>query len=165
MGFFETLRHVLHDDFAGATKPRTDEPKAVTKGENSAAGSGQSSDDVACWYDRTEWRKKLQRILDGLPKTQPEWDTLVSEARTLKLDPTWVSRCEREEFNFMIRRAVSDRVVAEPEHHKLDLARELIGMPEPEAEAQLHAIVAEAESIFGKPVQDGDEATFFGSST
>jgi len=165
MGFFETLRSVLHDDSSGATKPRTDEPKAVAGGENPAAGSGQSSDNVACWYDRTEWRRKLQRILDGLPQTQPEWDTLVSEARALRLDPTWVKQCEREEFEFMIRRAVSDRVVAEPEHHKLDLARELIGMPEPEAEAELHAIVTEAESIFGKPVQDGNETTFFDSTT
>lgn len=148
MGFFETLRTVLRDDFAGSTKPRADEPKAV------AAGSGQSPDDVACWYDRTEWRKKLQRILDGLPQTQPEWDTLASEARALKLDPAWVKQCEREEFEFMIRRAVSDRVISEPEHRKLDQARELIGMPEPEAEAELHSIVAEAESIFGKPVRE-----------
>jgi hypothetical protein len=154
MGFFATLRNVLADDFAGSTEPRTGDRKGVAGGEDSAAGSGQSSDDVASWYDRTEWRKKLQRVLDGLPQTQPEWDTLASEARALKLDPAWVKRCEREEFLFMIRRAVSDRVVSESEHRKLDLARDLIGMPDPEAEAALHSIVAEAESIFGKPVRE-----------
>lgn len=154
MGFFETLRTVLADDFAGSTESRTDARKEVAGGKKSAAGPGQSSDDVACWYDRTEWRKKLQRILDGLPQTQPEWDTLVSEARALKFDPAWVKQCEREEFLFMIRRAVSDGVVSEPDHQKLELARQLIGMPDPDAEAALRSIVAEADSIFVKPVRE-----------
>lgn len=156
MGFFETLRKVLADDFARPTGARADDRKGVAGGEAPTTVPVQTPDDVACWYDRTEWRRKLQQVLDGLPKTQPVWDTLVSEARSLKLDPTWVTRCEREEFDFMIRRAVSDRVISEPEHHKLDLARQLIGIPEPEAEAELHAIVAEAESIFGKPIREED---------
>ena len=54
----------------------------------------------------------------------------------------------------LIRQAVSDRHVTEEEHRKLDLARDLIGIPEAEAEAILHAIVAEAEAFFGKPVEE-----------
>jgi len=77
------------------------------------------------------------------------------EARALELDPAWVAQSQREEFLLLVRRAVSDRVVTGPEHQKLDLARELIGMPEAEAEEALHAIVSEAESFFGKPVRDG----------
>lgn len=144
MGFFETLRTVVADDLAGATRPRTED----------ATGSARSSDDVACWYDRTEWRKKLQRILDGLPQTRPEWNTLVSEARALKFDPAWVKQCEREEFLFMIRRAVSDRVVSVPDHEKLEQARQLIGMSDPDAESALRSIVAEADSIFNTPVHE-----------
>jgi hypothetical protein len=52
----------------------------------------------------------------------------------------------------LVRQAVSDRHVTEDEHHKLELARDLIGLPEDKAEAILHAIVAEAEAFFGKPV-------------
>ena len=94
---------------------RSIRPKHVA-GWTMVGADSRASDDVASWYDRTEWRKKLQRILDGLPKTQPEWDTLISEARTLKLDPAWVTRCEREELNFMIRRAVRCRVLSEPQN-------------------------------------------------
>ena len=54
----------------------------------------------------------------------------------------------------LIRQAVSDRHVTEEEHRKLDLARDLIGIPEAEAESLLHAIVAEAEAFFGKPVEE-----------
>ena len=45
-------------------------------------------------------------------------------------------------------------MVSEEEHHKIDLARKLIGMPEAEAEQILHAIMAEAEAFFGAPVKD-----------
>lgn len=61
---------------------------------------------------------------------------------------------QREEFAFLVRHAVADRVVSEEEQRKLDLARKLIGMPEAEAEQILHAIMAEAKAFFGTPVKD-----------
>ena len=45
-------------------------------------------------------------------------------------------------------------MISEEDHHKLDLLRKLIGMSEAEAEAALHAILAEAETFFGAPVKD-----------
>ena len=77
----------------------------------------------------------------------------MAEARALKLDPAWVTKCQVDEFLLLVRRAVADRLFTEPEHRKLDLARDLIGIPEAEAEAVLHSIVAEAESFFGKSVE------------
>ena len=65
---------------------------------------------------------------------------------------------QREEFEFVVRRAVADRVVSEEEHRKIDLARKLIGMSEADAEQILHSIMAEAEAFFGTPVKDETEA-------
>ena len=45
-------------------------------------------------------------------------------------------------------------MISEEDHHKLDLARKLIGMSEAEAEDALHTILAEAEAFFGAPVKD-----------
>ena len=53
----------------------------------------------------------------------------------------------------LVRRAVADRKVTEDEHQKLDLARDLIGLSEADAEAALHDIVAEAKSFFDKSVE------------
>ncbi|HEV3162559.1 MAG TPA: hypothetical protein VGZ22_00865 [Isosphaeraceae bacterium] len=104
-------------------------------------------------YDRAQWRKRLSRLLEQLPQSQGEWEPLMAEARALGLDPAWVKASEREAFSLLIRRVVADRVVTGMEHRKLDLARDLIGIPDAEAEAILHAIVAEAEQLFGKPVE------------
>ena len=101
-----------------------------------------------------QWHKKLKRILDELPASQAEWPVLMTEARALGFDTTWLQECQLEEFQLMIRQAVSDRHFTEEEHRKLDLARDLIGIPEVEAEAMLDAIVAEAEAFFGKPVEE-----------
>jgi hypothetical protein len=68
------------------------------------------------------------------------------------LEPEWVAQRQRAEFALQVRRAVADRAVTEPELRKLELAHALIGIPEPEAEGTLHAIVAEARSFFGTPV-------------
>jgi hypothetical protein len=106
-------------------------------------------------YDRAQWHKKLKRVLDELPSSRLEWTELEREAKALELDADWVENAKREEFLLLIRRAVADRVVTASEHIKLDLARELIGIPDAEAEASLHAIIVEAESFFGKPVDEG----------
>ena len=77
----------------------------------------------------------------------------MTDAGALGLDIAWVEQCQREEFSLLIRRAVSDRLVTLAEHSKLELARLLIGIPEPEAEATLHAIVAEAQEFFNEPIE------------
>jgi hypothetical protein len=117
------------------------------------SGAGVLVNADAGLYDQTNWLKKLKRILDGLPESRPEWDDLVAEARALNFDPDWVARSQVDEFMLLVRRAVADGVFTEPEHRKLDLARDLIGIPEAEAEAALSSIVAEAESFFGKTIE------------
>jgi hypothetical protein len=126
MGFLETLKKVL----GGGP-------------EDKAAGHA---------YDCSQWRKKLTRVLDELPASQEEWEPLMAEARSLKIDPDWVKGSLREEFALMMRRAVADGVLTGMEHRKLDLARDLIGIPDAEAEATLHAIVAEASTFFDRSV-------------
>jgi hypothetical protein len=74
------------------------------------------------------------------------------EASSLGFDRGWVAQRLRAECALLVRRAVADRAVTEAELRKLELARELIGIPEPEAEGTLHAIVVEAESFFRAPV-------------
>jgi hypothetical protein len=78
----------------------------------------------------------------------------MAEAHALGFDAAWIARHQREEFAFLVRRAVANRVVSEDDHHKLDLARNLIGMPDDEAEKTLQSIMAEASAFFGAPVQE-----------
>jgi hypothetical protein len=156
MGFFEALRHVLGRDH-GPEGERPADPRN-TRGSRfgrpaTDAGHVPTGGDASA-YDRLQWHKKLTRILEELPGSRAEWDALMTEARALELDPEWVAKCQVDEFFLLIRRAVSDRVFTEEEHRTLDLARSLIGLSEEEAEAAFHAIVAEAESFFGKPVEE-----------
>ena len=104
-------------------------------------------------YDRDQWRKKLKRIVAGLPSTEPQWDDLAQEAGALDFGEDWIARCYREEFGLMMRQVVSDRVITSAEHRKLETARELMGIPDPEAESLLKAIIAEAEEFFGGTVE------------
>jgi hypothetical protein len=145
MGFFDTLRRVLSGE-----KP----PAAAAPGDRRPAPELDQPRVAPVPYDLRNWQKKLKRILDELPGSKPEWADLLAEARALGFDPEWVRHCELEEFQLLVRRAVSDRHITEAEHRKLDLARDLIGIPEAEAEAILHAVVAEAEAFFGKPVEE-----------
>jgi len=104
-------------------------------------------------YNRSLWRKKLARILEKLPDSRDEWEPMLAEARALAFDPAWVEGSLRAEFALLLRRAVADGVITGMEHRKLDLARDLIGIPEPDAEAMLHTVAAEAEQFFGKEVK------------
>ena len=104
-------------------------------------------------YDRAQWAKKLKRVLEELPDSRPQWDDVVAEAKAMGFDPDWVSGRQRDEFLMLLRRTVADRVVTEAEHRKLELARDLIGIPDAEAEAALPDVVAEAESFFGDKVE------------
>jgi YesN/AraC family two-component response regulator len=166
MGFFDALKRVLshgtHEQATDETKKRIreawglgdEEGSAEVAPEHAAASAGEPATNAASAYDRSQWQKKLRHILEELPDSQKDWQELMAEAHALELEPDWIAKQQHEEFAFLIRRAVSDRVVSEDDHHKLDLARKLIGISETEAEQTLHAIVAEAEAFFGTQVKD-----------
>jgi hypothetical protein len=147
MGFFDTLRRVL----TGEHRIPDPEPGPGLGSDPTRSEAPTPGPEV---YDRIQWQKKLKRILAELPDSKPEWTTLLTEARALGFEPDWIRGCQLEEFRMLIRQAVADRHVTEAEHRKLDLARDLIGLSEAEAETILHAIVAEAEAFFGKPVEE-----------
>jgi hypothetical protein len=150
MGFFDTLRRVLTSDHRHAVAA----PGEWRHGRELENAEPPQEAGTPGAYDLLQWQKKLKRILDELPGSQPQWADLMAEERAMGFDPGWVSRCQLEEFQLLVRRAVSDRHFTEADHRKLDLARDLIGIPEADAEAILHAIVAEAEAFFGKPVKE-----------
>jgi hypothetical protein len=156
MGFFEALRHVLGRDHSAegerSADPRINRAWGLDKPASTTGNAPASADASA--YDRLQWHKKLNRILEELPGSRSEWDDLIAEARALGFDPEWVAKCQVDEFFLLVRRAVSDGVFTEEEHRTLDMARRLIGLSEEEAETALHSIVAEAESFFGKPVEE-----------
>jgi hypothetical protein len=104
-------------------------------------------------FDRAQWAKKVKRVLNELPDSKPDWDDLAAEARAMDFEPDWVTQCYVEEFTLLVRRAVADRVVTDAEHRNLDLARDLIGLPDAQAVEILHSVVAEAESFFGGTIE------------
>lgn len=163
MGFFDALRRLLHhdthahvDDEAkkrirdawGLDAEGPDVVVAHTATDEGMEGKTSSA------YDRSQWDKKLRKTLEELPGSQGSWQDLMTEARALEFESEWIDKRQREAFAFLIRKAVSDRIVSEDDHHKLDLARKLIGIREAEAERVLHDIMAEAEAFFGTPVKD-----------
>jgi hypothetical protein len=162
MGFFDALRRVLHHDTHAQvdhdTKKRIRDVWGLDDEEPESRGERQAAEETAAGtastYDRSQWDKKLRKILGDLPGSQPSWHDLMTEAHALAFEPAWIADRQREAFALLIRKAVSDRVVSEDDHHKLDLARKLIGIPEAEAERVLHDIMAEAEAFFGTPVKD-----------
>ena len=167
MAFFDTLRRVLGGDAAAPSSAST-----VRQGAGLSESESAAPHELSSAYDRAQWHKKLKRILNALldapvepteasqkPEEEArdfarEWDDLMNDAKALEFEPEWVAHCQREEFLLLIHRAVSDRVVTEREHSNLDRARALIGMTDAEAEAALHAVMAEAESFFDKPVTE-----------
>ena len=104
-------------------------------------------------YDRKNWRKKLKRILEDLPDSKGEWAGHLAEAHALGIRPDQLGTWVRDEFALLVRKTVADRVVTEAEHRKLDLARELLQIPDDEAEQILHDVVAEAEKFFGGAIE------------
>lgn len=148
MGFFDSLRRVLHREAGGTPSPELAAAWGLDQDAEAVPSAGDNST-----YDRANWQKKMKLILDELPASEGRWTELMSEAKALNFDPDWVTKTQVDEFLLLIRRAVSDRHFDVHEHKKLDLARDLIGIPEAEAEAALHSIVAEAEKFFGKTVE------------
>jgi hypothetical protein len=163
MGFFDALKRVLtHETDPHAseeTQKRIRDAWGLNDEESGREAEPKTepsalAESTASLYDRTQWEKKLRKVLDDLPGSQAQWQDLVTEAHALALDPRWVADRQREQFSFLVRRAVADKVVSEEDHDKLELARKLIGMSEAEAEQTLHAIMAEASAFFGAPVKE-----------
>ena len=160
MAFLDTLGRVMTGDLAKVdARPEGRRSLGDTWGLDEV-GSGADDNterpvEGASAVDVRLWERKLKRILDELPDSRGEWDDLMLEAASLGFNPRWVAQRQRAEFALLVRRAVADRAVTEAEHRKLELARQLLGIPEPDAEQLLHAIVADAESFFGTPVTEG----------
>jgi hypothetical protein len=151
MGFFNALRRTLGGPAPEPTAREVEarflgvDPDSLPIAEEEPFESGE--------YDRAQWARKLKRVLGELPGSRAEWDDVAAEARAMGFDPEWVAQCSRDEFTLLVRRAVADRVVTEAEHRKLDLARDLIGIPDAEAVAILQSVFAEAETFFGGSVE------------
>lgn len=156
MGMFDALARIM-----GGRPARDRDLTRLTEawgvgdltGDAVDAGPMPAVPDDPVAYDRDQWARRLKRVLAELPASEGEWPALIADGRALGLDPGWTAGLEREEFALMVRQVVSDGVFTDQEHRKLDLARDLIGLPDPEAEAIVQTIVAEAEAFFGKPIE------------
>ncbi len=162
MGFLDSLRRALGGDAPARDRVRRLrlaeawglDPGADAIDAGPADPSKMAAPPDSTNYDRELWRRKLRTLLaEKLPIPEQEWADFLADAQALGFDRDWIESSQREEFEMLIRKVVSDGVVTLDEHHKLDLARRLIGIPEPEAEEMLHRVVGEAESFFGKPVE------------
>jgi len=152
MGFFDSLRRslggrdVANERLAAAWNLNdTDEQDQEPTSEPEPFHGSE--------YDRKNWRKKLKRILEELPASQDEWAGHLAEAHALGIRPEQIATWSRDEFALLVRKTVAQRVMTEPEHRKLDLARELLQIPDAEAEQILNDVVAEAEKFFGGRIE------------
>lgn len=152
MAFIDALRRALGGESSPRFTPREVEAAFLNVDPDTLPIADETPFESGV-YDRAQWAKKLKRILAELPDSKSEWDDLTTEARAMGFDPAWVEQCSVEEFTLMVRRAVADRVVTDAEHRTIDLARDLIGLPDAKAEAILHGVVAEAEKFFGGTVE------------
>jgi hypothetical protein len=152
MGFFNALRRTLGGESSLKASPREVEARFLGVDPDTLPLTPETPFESGT-YDRAQWAKKLKRVLAELPESRADWEDVAAEAKAMDFDPAWVAQCERDEFALLVRRAVADRVVTEAEHRKIDLARDLLGIPDAEAVTILHAIVAEAESFFGGTVE------------
>src|SRR5262245_28957625 len=108
MGFFDTLRRALsgeHNPHPPAMPPQQPRPSAEPTGGRLSSDANTPGPDV---YDRIQWQKKLKRTLDELPGSKADWPHLMTEARALGFDAAWIRGCQIEEFQMLIRQAVSD---------------------------------------------------------
>jgi hypothetical protein len=152
MGFFDSLRRALGGDSGkGASDERLGRVWGLGDTDDQHAASADAFQGGE--YDRKNWRKKLKRILGDLPASRGDWAELMSEAHALGFAHDELANWCRDEFTLLVRRIVADRVVTEAEHRKLDVARDLLGIPDAEAESILKAVVEDAEHFFGKSVE------------
>jgi hypothetical protein len=163
MAFLDSLRRALGSDPAASDRERRLRlleawgmdlagGDAVDAGPADPGALAGPPDPAA--YDRDLWRKKLRLLLnEKMPVPEREWADFLADAGALGLDRAWVEEAQRHEFEMLVRRAVADGVVTLEEHHKIDLARHLIGLSDAEAEATLRRVVDEARALFGRPVE------------
>ena len=151
MGFFDALRRVL-GGHGSAGLGAADQRLSKVWGLEEPAVEAPATDEASA-FDRAQWQKRLKRILADLPASAVQWQDFMTEAKALHFDPKWIREREYEEFRLMVRRAVSERKFTEADHRKIDMARDLMRIPEAEAELILHEIVSEAEKFFGKSVE------------
>jgi hypothetical protein len=143
MGFLDALRRSLGGQASADYTPR--EVEAAFLGvDPDTLPIAEETPFNASNYDRTQWAKKVKRVLEGLPETRGDWDDVVAESKAMGFEADWVALRFRTAFTLLIRRAVADRIVTDAEHRNIDLARDLIGIPEAEAETMLQEVVAEA---------------------
>jgi hypothetical protein len=165
MGFLDALQRALGGENNATRADRRDR-----LGTADAFGAGGAADDGAADgtpdpariaappettdYDRTIWLKKLQHILTERP-TLPatEYADFLADAQALGFDREWVEQSQRSAFEMLVRKIVSDGVVTMEEHTRLDQARRLIGLTDPEAVSILEKVVAEAQEFFGKEIE------------
>jgi hypothetical protein len=152
MGFFNALRRTLGGEPGVTATPREVEARFLGVDPDTLPLTPETPFESGT-YDRAQWAKKLKRVLSELPDSRADWEDVAAEAKAMDFDPAWVAQCGRDEFALLVRRAVADRVVTEAEHRKIDLARDLLGIPDAEAVTILHAIVSEAETFFGGTVE------------
>ncbi len=147
MGFLNALKQLLGNPPAvpedSDARPKVDDDLEMT-----IADKGD-----LVGFDREQWRRKLRKVVEDFPESKPELALIESEARALGFEPSWTKACCLEEFTWMVRRAVCDRVVSPAEHLRLDEVRGLLGISESEATAILSSIVDEAETLFDGGVQ------------
>lgn len=166
MGFFAALGRLLRPDTAPAVagdRARlleawglSDTSHPEFPGAAPAADPAEmAAPPVTSNYDRDQWRRKLKTLLERLPDSQSQWDDFIVDAAALHFDPEWVRQAQREEFILLLRRAVADGTITPQEHRNLELARALIGLPEPDATALLNQVITDAESFFGNTIDRG----------
>ncbi len=156
MGFFNALKRFLtHDSHAERDEEARKKIRDAWGLADEAAEPGRLANSAGeTAYDRTQWQKKLRNLLDELPASRGHWQDLLSDAHALEFEDSWIAERQDEEFRFLIRRAVADRVISEAEHERIEAARRLLRISEEDAVKVLQEIVAEAEAFFGKPVKD-----------
>jgi hypothetical protein len=151
MGFFARLRRALGGD--AAVDKRLADAWNLNDTDEQSRPLAEPETFHGSEYDLKNWRKKLKRILDELPESQGDWTDHLADAHALGIRTDQLATWGRDEFALLVRKVVADRVVTEDEHRKLDLAREILEIPDPEAEQILHEVVAEAEAFFGGKVE------------
>lgn len=149
MGFLDALFHA-----SKRVKHHDDE---IRKKLASAWSLPEIEDEVvhdaeSTTFDRSQWRKRLKRMITELPETQKEWPDLIADGRALGFTDQWMSQCQREEFALIVRQMVADGEFTHKEHTQIDLIRDAMEIPNDEAEAVLQQVVKEAEDFFGKPI-------------
>jgi hypothetical protein len=164
MGFLNALKRILGNldthpqNISADDRAKLASAWGLAESDLNAEESTSASETrPATDYDVELWHRKLKSLLDKLPESREQFADFMADAQALNFDTRWVDETIREEFTLLIRRCLSDHVLTPGEHQKIDLARELMGIPETEAIQILDKTVADAEAFFGKSTQRSDQ--------